>query len=67
LAQDCLGERQRQLIGDAQVLEHLPDAPSVRLRVLVELRRVEWAQDCRKVLARRNRFGAQLVLEISLR
>jgi len=53
-------------IGYAEVLENLANAPSVRLGMLVELRRVHSGHDRGNSLARLDCLGAQLLVELAL-
>src|SRR6185369_7120944 len=61
--------RKRILVSSiryTQMLENLANAPSVRLRMLVELCQVQRSHDCSNSLARFNCLGAQLLVEFAL-
>src|SRR5688572_22714192 len=54
------------LIGHAEMLEDLADAPAIRLGMLVELCRVERSHKRGNPLARVSGFDAQLLVQVSL-
>jgi len=59
-AQHPGGRRFRQIAGEAQVFEHLADAPSVRLGVRVQLRRRERPHERVDPVPRGNGHGPDL-------